>query len=126
MRQQLHRRHPVSGKLFTDLRAQARAMRAEHASVRAIAKALGVSRSCAHRWVLDAPEHGAATARNGGVRIYPPGTQRFAIKLWRAGYSREQRIAMARELAAAGALDTAGDITMPAGGASPRAPGLRA
>ena len=81
MGRHLNRRHPMSGELCTDLRARACAMRAEHASVREIAKALGVSPSCAHRWVLDAPEHGAATVRNGGVRIFLLWTRRFASKL---------------------------------------------
>ncbi len=96
MGRHLNRRHPVSGLLFTDLRAQACAMRAERTPILKIAKAPGVSRSCAHRWVQGTPEHGAANARNGGVRVYPPGAQRLAIKLRKAGYPREQRIAMVR------------------------------
>ncbi|MCJ2020829.1 hypothetical protein MKK84_25980 [Methylobacterium sp. E-065] len=122
MGRHLNRRHPVSGVLFAELRARARAMRAEHVPVQKIADALGVSQTCAHRWVIDAPEHAAATAQNGGVRIYPPGTRRFASKLWALGYRREQRIAMAHEMAAAGVPDTADNITPPAADARPRAP----
>jgi len=109
MGKHLKRRNPESGELFATLRVRARAMRAEHASVQKIAAALGVSRSCAHRWVLDAPEHEAATARNGGVRIYPPGTRNFVSKLRKAGYAREQRIAMAHAFASVHAphIDTA-------------------
>lgn len=123
MGRHLNRRHPVSGVLFTDLRARACAMRAEHTPILQIAKALGVSRSCAHRWVQSAPEHGAASVRNGGVRVYPPGARRLAIKLRKAGYPREQRIAMVREMTEAGAFDTAGNITTSGAGSPPRAPG---
>ncbi|MCJ2135604.1 hypothetical protein MKK69_16355 [Methylobacterium sp. J-026] len=110
MGRHLNRRHPVSSELFTVLRVpRACATRAEHASIREIAKAFGVSHSCGHRWVFAAPQHAAATARNGGARVYPVGARRFFNRLWATGYPRKKRIAMA----AAGAFDTVGDITMP-------------
>jgi hypothetical protein len=122
MGKHINRRHPESGELFTDLRARACAMRAKHTPILQIARALGVSRSCAHRWVLEAPEHGAATAQNGGVRVYPPGTRQLANKLRKAGYPREQRIAMVQVLAGTGAPETAGGIRARAACASDPVP----
>lgn len=116
MGKHLNRRHPETGELYTALRAQACAMRVEHTPIQQIAYALGVSRSCVHRWVLNMPEHDIASAKNGGVRIYPPGSRQFVNKLQRSGYSREQRLAMALELAET----IAGGNTTPTGGAPPR------
>lgn len=99
MGRHLNRRHPATGELLVDLRAKAIQLRAEGVSVRQIGKTLGVSRSCAHRWATEAPEHEIVTARNGGGRVYPPGTRPLANKLRKAGFAREQRIAMVRELA---------------------------
>lgn len=115
MGRHLNRRHPVSGELFTDLRAKACAMRAEHTPILLIAKALGVSQSCAHRWVQGTPEHAAANVRNGGVRVYPLGTRQLAIKLRKAGYPREQRIAMVQALVESDGPDSAGGTTKSAG-----------
>jgi len=67
-----------------------------------------------------------AAARNAGAvgffSLEMDGDELAERVLALLAYPRKQRIAMACELAAATALDTAGGITMPAEGAPPRAP----
>ncbi|GJD92880.1 hypothetical protein [Methylobacterium iners] len=100
-------RHPRSGILYAELKAKARAMRTDGASIRKIAEALDVTDPGVLNWVRDMPCHRELTKANArkfyeSRRIYPRGYSADGARLRQAGYSREERVRMVAEMARAG------------------------
>lgn len=92
-------RHPETGELYSVLEAYAITMRKQKWTIRRIAKALRVSRTCVGRWVAGTKANAEALeARNPGG-AYPPGMHNFARKLHKQGYTRIERVQLCREVA---------------------------